>query len=181
MEQLALALSLPLELVGLFAIWKWSRSYRSLAWAMMGAAILLFLAIYFAFLGHNPVGNRLYALCDVPLFRPDVGMVDRRFEPGRLGNRRGLRSTRSGSTVQLGELTPLKDPIFLRQGTEHRERFRMRLIWSYSITLAGVLTLLAAAIAPGRLGEARVMASYLRFRGASYSSARLGIMLDGSS
>lgn len=61
MEQLALALALPLEMAGLFAVWNWSRRWRALAWAVLGAAILLCLVGLLVAMPHNPLGNRLYA------------------------------------------------------------------------------------------------------------------------
>lgn len=61
MEQLTLALALPLGMGGLFAVWNWSRRLHAFAWAVLGAALLLCLVGDLMAMPHNPLGNRLYA------------------------------------------------------------------------------------------------------------------------
>jgi small multidrug resistance family-3 protein len=61
MEQLALALALPLEMAGLFAIWNWSRKSRAFGWVVLGATLLMCLVGGIVAMPHNPLGNRLYA------------------------------------------------------------------------------------------------------------------------
>lgn len=46
-----------------------------------------------------------------------------------------------------------------------RERFRKRLIWTYAVTLIGVLTLLAAATAPSLLSDLRHLGVALTLAG----------------
>lgn len=60
MELFVLALALPFEMAGLFAIWNWARRFRAFGWVVLGAALLMCLAGFLAMLAPDPAEPRLY-------------------------------------------------------------------------------------------------------------------------